>query len=228
MSPFYPLHSSYFWKTALLEVLSLPSLLYIIEFCRRSNLLDHPEKARHILVRLPESGWLCPLLRKCFVALSFLQLLLHLQWEFKMEWVALHLLISLSHKTLMEALALTGGLSTVFKRFPQKLSLREGLKCKQLIYGATPGNTSGGVENWTRGGTSTKGTLLSRIAVDSSRSSVWLAGRAGRMHPRVVLTRKQGRRCVGPLASLSHCPRASPGDINSLAFLAPPVGGEQA
>lgn len=56
MSPFYPLHSSYFWKTALLEVLSLPSLLYIIEFCRRSNLLDHPEKARHTLVRLPESG----------------------------------------------------------------------------------------------------------------------------------------------------------------------------
>lgn len=47
------------------------------------------------------------------------------------------------------------------------------------------------------------------------------------MHPIVVLTRKQGRRCVGPLASLSHCPRASPGDINSLAFLAPPVGGEQ-
>ena len=117
-SPFYPLHSSYFWKTALLEVLSLPSLLYIIEFCRRSNLLDHPEKARHILVRLPESHRLCPLLRKCFIALSLLQLLLHLQWEFKLEWVSLHLLISLSHKTVMEALALTGGLSTVFKRFP--------------------------------------------------------------------------------------------------------------
>ena len=46
------------------------------------------------------------------------------------------------------------------------------------------------------------------------------------MHPRAVLTRKQGRGSVGPLASLSHCLRASPGDINSLAFLAPPVAGD--
>ena len=45
MNPFYPLHSSYFWKTALLEVLSLPSLLYIIEFCRRSNLRS-PRKSQ--------------------------------------------------------------------------------------------------------------------------------------------------------------------------------------
>ena len=45
------------------------------------------------------------------------------------------------------------------------------------------------------------------------------------MHPRAVLTRKQGRVSAGPLASLSHCLRASPGDINSLAFLAPPVVG---
>lgn len=116
-------------------------------------------------------------------------------------------LINWTHKTLVETLALTENLFTILSGFLKKLSMRQGLKSKQLIWEVTLVNTGG---QWKiepgKGRRPTKDVLLLRATGAQSPEAY---GRAGRTHIIALLPRAQGSWGIYPSTSLSHRLRAS-------------------
>lgn len=116
----------------------------------------------------------------------------------------------------------TKNLFTILSGLLKKLSVRQGLKSKQLIWEVTLVNTCG---QWRiepgKGRGPTKGVLLLRAIGTQSPGSY---GRAGRTHIIALISRVQGSWGIYPSTSFSHQLRASLKGYQLLRISGPSMG----